>query len=89
MIFPSVEQLTNNKYNRYELVIATAKAARIITDMINEKKDEIEKNAGPKELNPAEKIIPIQRDLKDIPEEKPVKSAIQKIFAGEFVIVTD
>ena len=89
MIFPSVEQLTNNKYNRYELVIATAKAARIITDAINEKKEETEKNAGPKEINPGEKIIPIQRDLKDIPEEKPVKSAIQKIFLGEFVIVAD
>ena len=89
MIFPSIEQLTNNKYNRYELVIATAKAARIITDIINEKKEEIEKNAGPKENNPNEKMMPAQKELKDIPEEKPVKSAIQKIFAGEFVIVAD
>ena len=89
MIFPSIEQLTKNKYNRYELVIATAKAARVITDALIEKKEEIEKNAGAKETNPNEKIIQAQRDLKEFPDEKPVKTAIQKIFNGEFVIVAD
>ena len=89
MIFPSIEQLTNNKYNRYELVIATAKAARIITDVMIERKEEMEKNAGAKESNPNEKVIQVQRDLKDIPEEKPVKTAIQKIFNGEFVIIAN
>jgi len=89
MIFPSIEQLTKNKYNRYELVIATAKAARIITDVVIEKKEEIEKNANTKETNPNEKVIPVQKDLKEIPEEKPVKTAIQKIFNGEFLIVAD
>jgi len=89
MIFPSVEQLTRDKYNRYELVIATAKAARIITDDLNEKKEEAERNSGLKELNPNEKIVQIQKDLKDIPEEKPVKWAIQRIFDGEFIIVAE
>ena len=92
MIFPSIEQLTKDKYNRYELVIATAKAARIITDELNEKKEEMEKSAGIKELNPTEKMIQIQKelkDVKDVPEEKPVKFAIQKIFNGDFVIVAN
>jgi len=89
MIFPSIEQLTQDKYNRYELVIATAKAARIITDDINEKKEEMEKNAGTKELAPNEKILQIQKEFKDVPEEKPVKSAIQKIFEKEFIIVAE
>ena len=89
MIFPSVEQLTQNKYNRYELVIATAKAARIITDDINEKKEEMEKLAGLKDASPSEKMAQIQREFKDVPEEKPVKSAILKIFDGEYVIVAD
>jgi len=89
MIFPSIEQLTQEKYNRYELVIATAKAARIITDVFNEKKEEMEKSAGIKELNPNEKMAQIQKDLKDIPEEKPVKTAIQKIFDGEFIIIAE
>ena len=89
MIFPSIEQLTKDKYNRYELVIATAKAARIITDVINEKKEELEKSMGGKDPNQNEKIVPIQKEIKDFPEEKPVKSAIQKIFEGDFIIVAE
>jgi len=90
MIFPSIEQLTKDKYNRYELVIATAKAARIITDELNEKKEEMEKNAGLKETNtPNEKMLQLQKEFKDVPEEKPVKSAIQKIFEGDFIIVAN
>ena len=89
MIFPSIEQLTKNKFNRYELVIATEKAARLITDALNEKKEEMEKAAGIKEPSSADKITQAQKDLKDFPEEKPVKSAIQKIYEGEFVILAD
>ena len=50
MIEPSIEELTKKirekcafKINRYELVLATAKAARIITDEQNERREEIEK----------------------------------------------
>ncbi|MCL1793671.1 MAG: DNA-directed RNA polymerase subunit omega [Oscillospiraceae bacterium] len=89
MIFPSIEQLTQDRYNRYEIVIATAKAARIITDEINEIKEEMERNAGAKELAPGDKTVQLPKEIKDIPEEKPVKSAILKIFEGEFVIVAD
>lgn len=88
MIFPSIEQLTQDKYNRYELVIATAKAARVITDEINEKKEEMEKSAT-KESNPNEKMVPSPKEVKDIPEEKPVRSAILRIFEGDFVILAD
>ena len=87
MIFPSIEQLTKDEYNRYELVIATAKAARIITEALIEKKEEMEKAAGVKDLNPNEKMVQIQKEIKDFPEEKPVKSAIQRIFDGEFIIL--
>ena len=90
MIFPSIEQLTkNDMYNRYELVIATAKAARIITDRINEKKEEMEKTMSLKEPAPSDKMMQIQKEIKDFPEEKPVKSAIQKIFEEEFIIIVD
>ena len=89
MIFPSIAQLTKDKYNRYELVIATAKAARIITDAFNEKKEEMEKAAGVKETNPNDKMVQMQREIKDIPEEKSVKSAIQKIYEGAFIIVSN
>ena len=32
MIYPPIEELTNNKYNRYMLVIAASKCARMVTD---------------------------------------------------------
>jgi len=89
MIFPSIEQLTKDKYNRYELVIATAKAARVITDEINEKKEEMEKSSGNRDSSAGEKMLSSPKETKDIPEEKPVRSAILKIFEGEFVIITD
>ena len=94
MIEPSIEALTNAieenceiSINRYELVIATAKAARIITDIQIEKREEMEKNAAAKESG-SEKAVVI-KDLKDIPDDKMVKSAIQRIFNGEFVIATE
>ena len=32
MIVPSIQDLTKDRFNRYTLVIATAKSARMITD---------------------------------------------------------
>ena len=32
MIYPTVDQLTKGEFNRYELVVAVAKCARIVTD---------------------------------------------------------
>ena len=89
MIFPSIEQLTKDIYNRYELVIATAKVARVITDKLNEKKEEMEKTINIKESSSIDKAPPVQKEIKDFPEEKPVKSAIQKIFEGEFLIIAE
>ena len=94
MIEPSIEELTKRirekcefKINRYELVLATAKAARIITDEQNEKREEIEKAALAAKDAGENVIKPLIRTDKDVPDEKMVKSAIQKIYAGEFLIV--
>ena len=91
MIEPSIEELNKAikknceiNINRYELVIATAKAARIITDIQNEKREELEKSAAKEAGSSAEKNI--MRELRDIPDEKMVKSAIQKIYNGDFII---
>ena len=43
MITPSIEQLTQGKFNRYALVIATAKCARIVTDEYVAQREEAEK----------------------------------------------
>ena len=32
MIYPTIDELTQGKFNRYELVIGVAKGARMVTD---------------------------------------------------------
>ena len=36
MIYPTINKLTQGKYNRYQLAVATAKGARIITNEYTE-----------------------------------------------------
>ena len=43
MIYPSIEELTKGKHNRYTLVIATAKCARIVTDEYVKQREQAEK----------------------------------------------
>ena len=100
MIEPSIEELTKKirekcafRINRYELVLATAKAARIITEEQNDKREELEKAAiAAKDAseNGGKTALKLEvREVKDIPDEKMVKSAIQKIYDGEFLIVRE
>ena len=43
MIYPTIEQLTGNNFNRYELVVGVAKCARIVTDEYVEMKAKAQK----------------------------------------------
>ncbi|MEE0968673.1 MAG: hypothetical protein U0M06_04800 [Clostridia bacterium] len=84
MIYPSISDLTKGKYNRYELVIATAKSARMITDEYVKERETAERmTAGSKD---SEKAIfaMIKREFRD---EKAVKCAINRLFTGDFVIL--
>ena len=86
MIYPSIEELTQgNKYNRYILVVATAKCARIVTDEYVEQREMAEKLLANKET---EKTLSqmIKRDIRD---EKAVKNAIKRLYQGEFKIVDE
>lgn len=86
MITPSIEQLTQGKFNRYALVIATAKCARIVTDEYVAQREVAEKNIADKKT---EKTIASQID-KDIRDNKAVENAVQRLYKGEFnVIVPD
>ena len=78
MLYPSVQQLTNNKINRYALVIATAKGARIITDKTVREREEAEMRRDTKESNPV--ITPASVN------EKAVSITIDKMLSGEFKI---
>lgn len=83
MIYPTIDQLTRGIYNRYELVIATAKAARKITDIQCKKREEIKKYADDKDSR-QDKTYP-KMDFA-LPDEKAVKIAIMKIYNGELII---
>ena len=43
MLHPTIDELTQGKYNRYELALATAKCARIITDEYVQQHDSAER----------------------------------------------
>lgn len=84
MIFPSISDLTKDKYNRYELVIATAKCARMITDEYVKERETAEKmTQGNKDADKAAFAM-IKREFRD---EKAVKCAINRLFTGDFVIL--
>lgn len=86
MIYPSVnELLKNNEINRYELVTATSKCARIITDEYVKQREYAEKIALNKDSDKKNNIASmIKREYRD---DKAVKTAINGLYSGEFKII--
>ncbi len=86
MIYPSISELTKNKkINRYALVVATAKCARIITDEYVKQREYAEKVALSKDNEKKSAIASmIKREYRD---EKAVKNAITGLYSGEFEIL--
>lgn len=84
MLYPTIDQLTKDEFNRYELALATAKCARILTDEYVVQKEAAEKaSTGNKD---ADRTI-INQLNKEYREEKAVKNAITRIHHGSFKIV--
>jgi DNA-directed RNA polymerase subunit K/omega len=83
MLYPSLENLTNENVNRYRLVIATAKCARYVTQKANEARDIAEQR---KEIDRFSKDTKTEMSA-DAANDKAVSVAIQKISSGEFKIV--
>lgn len=73
MVKPSIDELTQGKFNRYILVIAAAKSARYITNvagaMNSDDIDSVSNNG----------IVTKKETL----EDKPVKVAINKLYSGD------
>lgn len=83
MIYPSISDLSKNgKYNRYTLVIAASKTARILTDEYVKQREYAEKLIANKETDKSLASM-IKRDIRD---EKAVKNAINRIYQGEYKI---
>ncbi len=84
MIYPTISDLTKDNYNRYQLAIATAKCARLITDEYVKQRTAAESAlTGSKESGSsiASLIDPT------LANEKAVKNAINSIHNGIYQIV--
>ena len=80
MIYPTVDQLTNGEFNRYELVVGVAKCARIVTDEYIEMRTRAQKMIDNHETEkPLASLI--DPEYKD---KKAVKIAIAKLEEGRF-----
>lgn len=83
MLHPTIEELTHGKFNRYELALATAKCARLVTDEYVRQHEEAEKsNTGNKETDKPINTM-IDRELRD---EKAVHVAVNRLRDGIYVI---
>ena len=87
MIKPSISELTQDgKINRYTLVVATAKSARIITDEYVKQREYAEKVTMSKDNEKAKNLANfIKKEYRD---EKAVKNAINGLHSGEFRILS-
>ena len=84
MIYPTIAELTKGEFNRYQLTLATAKCARLITDEYVKQRSAAESAlTGTKEGSStiASLIDPA------LANEKAVKNAINGIVDGVYTIV--
>ena len=82
MIYPTIDSLTKGKFNRYELAVATAKCARLITAEYTRQREAAEKTLNKE----SDKTVYSMVD-NDLCNEKAVKLAITRIESGDYVIV--
>lgn len=83
MIVPSISDLTQDKFNRYTLVIAAAKAARMVTDEYVRQREIAEKLIASKETDKSIASM-INKEYRD---EKAVKVAINHMNVKDFAVV--
>ena len=83
MIYPTADELTKGQFNRYELVIAIAKSARMVTGEYVAQRTEAERKIADKltEQPLAQLISPEYRD------QKAVKIAIGRLKDGTYTMV--
>ncbi len=83
MVYPSIDELTQDKFNRYTLVVATAKCARMVTDEYVRQREVAEKLLSSNKESEKSLAAMIKRELRD---DKAVKTAIDRIKSGEFKV---
>jgi DNA-directed RNA polymerase subunit K/omega len=85
MMYPTIDELTKGKFNRYELVVGVAKCARIVTDEYVEMRNKAQKRIDNRETDKSlfSQIDPEYRD------QKAVRIAISKMVEGRFEMVRE
>ena len=86
MLYPTIQELTEGKINRYELVIAAAKGARIVIEKDIEVREAEQKKKELERVGTKEKKAPVVGE--NLPE-KAVSIAIKKIYSGDFSVSTE
>ena len=81
MIYPTIKEITKDNYNRYTLVIATAKSARHITDEAITAAEKAQAAAA--ENGKDSKSAPVGEFL----GEKAVTLAVDKLLTGEYKVI--
>ena len=84
MLHPTIDELTTQDFNRYELALATAKCARMITDEYVRQKEAAERAMG--NSKDADRSV-INKLNKEYREEKALKNALTMIKAGDYKLV--
>ena len=83
MIYPTIDDLSGGKFNRYEVVVGVANGARIVTDKYVEMRAEAQKMIENHETDKSLAAL-IDPEYKD---QKAVKIAITKLADGRFKMV--
>ena len=80
MMYPTIDELTKGKFNRYELVVGVAKCARIVTDEYVAMRNKAQKRIDNRETDKSlfSQIDPEYRD------QKAGRIAISKMVEGRF-----
>lgn len=84
MLYPTINDLTKGKFNRYELALATSKCARLITDEYVKQREIAEKSLTGNKETDKPLVAMIDKEYRD---EKAVKNAINRIYNSEYAIV--
>ena len=84
MLHPTIEELTTENFNRYEIALATAKCARLINDEYVRQREEAEKAIATSKDADRSAINKLNKEFR---EEKAVKNALTKIKSGEYLLV--
>ena len=83
MIEPSIKELSEDgKFNKYTLVIASSKCARMVTDEYVKQREYVEKLIASKSADKSIVSL-IKREYRD---DKALKIALNRIIKGEFRI---